>query len=53
MEKFYNSTKYRNILRAKEAIYHTCFKGIMADSAGGHRKPGEKSHPGKGCPKKV
>ena len=45
MEKFYNSTKYRNVSRAKEAVYHVYITGNKADSTGAHRRPREKSRP--------
>ena len=32
MEKFYNSTKFRNTSRVKEAVYPVYFTGNMADS---------------------
>ena len=49
MEKFYSSNKYRDVSRVKASVYHVYFSGNIADFAGAHRKPSEKSHPGKGC----
>ena len=45
MEKFYNSTKFINVSRVKEAIYPVYFTGNTADSIAVHRKLRKKFHP--------
>ena len=45
MEEFYNSAKFRIVLRVKEAVYTVYFTGTMANSTTVRRKPRKISRP--------